>query len=738
MRSPSSCHRPALVVAESLQPLALPGQAPVMEAAAPSRAIAAAIARALIPPRAPDRPPDWLRPHQHESFARAVAALRWCGGALLSEPVGAGKTWIGLAVAACLEGRAVCLVPASLKEQWHRTAARCGVPVEVQTHEAWSRRTRPLPPGLVVIDESHRFRHRLTARYRHLARALVGRRALLLSATPIVNRAADLAHQLALAVPDDLFAPRGTASLGQAISVAAPPAALDHVVITTADPPGRPGTVERNLRPGRGERRRTAGLACQLDQLRLSTSPSIGALIRGVLLHALASSPAALREALCRYRHLLLQQQDALSQGHRVSRRSLRAALRGAWQQLVWWSLIPDDSADADLEPGDLPLLTRLIDRLDPARLARDPKAERLNRLLEDGRVSIVFAGARATVHHLRRNLVPPSRVAWCVGREAGIGSGRLHRRRVLAWFRPEAPAHADRFGPRVLITTDVASEGLDLHRASRIVHYDLPWTAVRLVQRTGRAARPGSSHGTVEVVRFDLPPVLERRLGVEAALIRKAALPRQFGLGAASEAWCWRRRCFTTTGSGIAARGACRIRGAELQTLAAVEIWSGPRLVSTQVLIRRSGRPWSENPGAVEAALQAAREAPRSWAISRGTLERELSSLHRHLRPLLLQTGAHRMGPTTDPAVRAAIVRLQQLARAAWRTRRRDHLEVVSRGMEFLQRGRTAGEQQIVAALGHADIPGLAMLLDGLPDTVPALAAPRLVLIGLVRLGPR
>ncbi|MBI3746094.1 MAG: hypothetical protein HY264_06140 [Chloroflexi bacterium] len=42
------------------------------------------------------------------------------------------------------------------------------------------------------------------------------------------------------------------------------------------------------------------------------------------------------------------------------------------------------------------------------------------------------------------------------------------------------------------LLASDVAAEGLNLQRAGRIVHYDLPWTAVRLEQRDGRALRQG------------------------------------------------------------------------------------------------------------------------------------------------------------------------------------------------------------------------------------------------------
>jgi superfamily II DNA/RNA helicase len=42
----------------------------------------------------------------------------------------------------------------------------------------------------------------------------------------------------------------------------------------------------------------------------------------------------------------------------------------------------------------------------------------------------------------------------------------------------------------RVLISTDVLSEGLNLQDATRLINYDLHWNPVRLMQRIGRIYR--------------------------------------------------------------------------------------------------------------------------------------------------------------------------------------------------------------------------------------------------------
>ena len=110
--------------------------------------------------------------------------------------------------------------------------------------------------------------------------------------------------------------------------------------------------------------------------------------------------------------------------------------------------------------------------------------------------------------------------IAWCTGERAGVGPSPVPRSVVLGWFRegPGAPESRPS-SVRHLLVTDVAAEGLDLQRAARVVHYDLPWTPMRLEQREGRAVRLGSHHPTVDIVRFAPPPPLERALGAIAGI---------------------------------------------------------------------------------------------------------------------------------------------------------------------------------------------------------------------------
>lgn len=699
----------------------------------------AAIARSIAPPLADDDAPTFLRPSQAVAFRRALAAVRLHGGALIAEPVGTGKTWIALAVACAFDAPAAVIAPATLGDQWLRAAARAGVRIAMQTHDQWSRAPRTLPEGLVILDESHRLRNPGTKRHGHLAPALVGRRALLLTATPAVNRLEDVAHQLLLAVRDDVLACDGVSSVLTALAGGRAPVALAHLIIAGTTHPPRPAVLERRLPPRRSEGRRLTPALRGIDGLALSPSPPVRALLRGVLLSALASSPAALDGALASYRHLLLQAADAIRAGRDPVRRALRRITGANPAQTVLWELLGQDPGMADLALTDLDLLPALITEVRRLKDTHDPKAERLQALLADGRRTVVFVEARATVRYLRARLGPPTRIAWCTGTGAGIGLHPLSRRQVLGWFRPGVDDPTG-LGPTVLVTTDVAAEGLDLQGAERIVHYDLPWTAVRLEQRKGRAVRAGSRHAAVEVVALTPPPALERRLRRLAILLGKAPLPHRLGLGTDPDrAWRWCAATAARFAQSRAVPGTAAVCAPCAGALAAVEFLSGSRVVARLVAGRAEGHGWNASPEGVEPLLAAAAVGAPA-AVDWGEAERQMRSLGGVVRRrVIAMAGNLRRPERSAPDVRAALGRLRGLAALALQRRDRIQLALAERGFAFLRRGHTAGEQRLVAELARAPVPDLPQLLARLPDTPidTPLIVPRLVgLVLIVRSG--
>jgi hypothetical protein len=170
----------------------------------PPERVAAALARALLPPEARSST-ALLRTTAPLLHARCHSAD---SAASYSRTVGTGRPlsdWPSRDASSPV-GRST-LVPAVLRAQWRSAAAQTGCEILLHTHELLSRgRLPPAARGAVLIDESHRFRTPSTKRYETLAPWCVGRRGLLLSATPVVNRLEDLAHQLLLLVRDDALA----------------------------------------------------------------------------------------------------------------------------------------------------------------------------------------------------------------------------------------------------------------------------------------------------------------------------------------------------------------------------------------------------------------------------------------------------------------------------------------------------------------------------------------------------
>lgn len=96
----------------------------------------------------------------------------------------------------------------------------------------------------------------------------------------------------------------------------------------------------------------------------------------------------------------------------------------------------------------------------------------------------------------------------------------------ALAWrFSPESSGKRDQVKSaeelRVLIATDVLSEGQNLQDCSIVVNYDLPWAIIRLIQRAGRVDRIGQK--AAEILCYSFVPAD----GVER-LIRLRARVRQ------------------------------------------------------------------------------------------------------------------------------------------------------------------------------------------------------------------
>jgi superfamily II DNA or RNA helicase len=97
----------------------------------------------------------------------------------------------------------------------------------------------------------------------------------------------------------------------------------------------------------------------------------------------------------------------------------------------------------------------------------------------------------------------------------------------ALAWrFSPVSNERRDQIKPddelRMLIATDVLSEGQNLQDCSIVVNYDLPWAIIRLIQRAGRVDRIGQQATHILCYSFLPAEGVERIIRLRARVRRR------------------------------------------------------------------------------------------------------------------------------------------------------------------------------------------------------------------------
>jgi|BioPla2DNA2_1021312.scaffolds.fasta_scaffold12056_2 superfamily II DNA or RNA helicase len=89
--------------------------------------------------------------------------------------------------------------------------------------------------------------------------------------------------------------------------------------------------------------------------------------------------------------------------------------------------------------------------------------------------------------------------------------------------FSPKSNRVKDRYDEiRVLISTDVLSEGQNLQDAHIIVNYDLPWALIRLIQRAGRVDRIGQEAPKILCYSFLPQDGLEKIINLRNRLTKR------------------------------------------------------------------------------------------------------------------------------------------------------------------------------------------------------------------------
>lgn len=122
--------------------------------------------------------------------------------------------------------------------------------------------------------------------------------------------------------------------------------------------------------------------------------------------------------------------------------------------------------------------------------IKRDPKLETLldnlkNHDILKNKKMIIFTESKETAEYLAENI---NNSLGNITLLFHGNSPEVIRDKVVENFDARAKNKRDDY--KILISTEVLSEGVNLHRANIVINYDIPWNPTRLMQRVGRINR--------------------------------------------------------------------------------------------------------------------------------------------------------------------------------------------------------------------------------------------------------
>ena len=137
------------------------------------------------------------------------------------------------------------------------------------------------------------------------------------------------------------------------------------------------------------------------------------------------------------------------------------------------------------------------------SKIKRDPKFEKLiyellNNKLLAGKKLIIFTESKETAEYLHKKLTEK------VGNKVLLFTGNSAEKvkeEVISNFDANVQNPEDKY--QILVTTEVLSEGVNLHRSNIIINYDIPWNPTKMMQRAGRINRIGTKFDNIYTFNF-------------------------------------------------------------------------------------------------------------------------------------------------------------------------------------------------------------------------------------------
>jgi len=523
---------------------------------------------------------------QKDAVNQAFKILDKYNGLFISDVVGTGKTYVTCEILSRLKQKAVVVCPPSLQSYWQDIAYSFDVPIKTISFgkiddfledEILIRDTQ-----IVVVDEAHHFRNPNTKRYQALAEACFGKRVILVTATPYNLSPDDIYWQIKLFHPAEhtdipidppvlrkffkrvekgeenlrtIFWPimvrrtrndikryyakdiregglrfperMGPFRIEYSIDEVYPGIYNDIVSLLKSLKYSRYSLGNYVKTKFRDER--------ELTELK-SITPQLVAIMKTLVLKRLESSIAAFRATINTFINVYKAFQDALSEDIVLAGPESDALLQAliAGDEETFRTLLEEREIKYDIKKfeskkleedllDDLEILEEIIKLIGEPNPKKDKKLTKLlnylKEKLKEKEKILIFSQYETTTNYIGRE------VSKEFERVQDVSSKTHNITEIVKRFAPKAN-QAKGIKPedeiRILITTDVLSEGLNLQDADTVMNYDLHWNPVRMIQRVGRIDRIGTEYDEIFVYNFFPERDLEKHLGIEDKVSRR------------------------------------------------------------------------------------------------------------------------------------------------------------------------------------------------------------------------
>jgi len=523
---------------------------------------------------------------QKDAVIDAYRKLNKFNGVFIADVPGLGKTYIGSALLAHLETEgkfAIVIVPPRLKEYWEEVLRSFGVVRakvyssgkldDVLNDERVMTRSK-----VVLVDESHHFRNPDTKKYRDLLTICRGKQVILLSATPQNLSIWDIYWQLKLFTPYETnhkfrihpielkkyfeACETGVANIEDLIGEIFIRRTRSDIKEYYPDEklvfPKRNGPYRVDYSIDKVyEGRLYSKLQESINKLKYARYDlskyakiekfddpdefqkltraweNLRNLVKINLYRRLESSVQAFKDTIESYLKATQGFMEIIEKENKVPVASLDELLDivdkiNNGEEIEWQigenyyeaEKFDIDSLIQDLN-HDLKIYQEMHEAVKDISPADDDKLQKLIEIISKepikGKKIIIFSSFESTVKYLYENLKDKfEKVDYIAGGEKLMTK--------IKRFAPEAnktkiPSDDE---IKILISTEVLSEGLNLQDAQVVINYELHWNPVRIIQRIGRIDRIGSPHQDIYVYNFFPETEAEKNIRIQEVVEKR------------------------------------------------------------------------------------------------------------------------------------------------------------------------------------------------------------------------